>query len=179
MSPAQRLFSRRTKSLLPMSAELLKPKMADEGVTRLKLHLRQQQQARYYNSGARDLPPLEEGDSVKIKPWKLGGKEWQLGSVRKRLDERSYEVQTPCGILRRNRIHLRKSTPSLKNYVQPSQNPVTTSSAEPITPTPAIPPMEEPSLSPTTSTTSPPSQAKEQETTSSRNIEVRENYLPT
>ena len=55
-----------------MSAELLKPKMADEGVTRLKLHLRQQQQALYYNRGARNLPPLEEGDSAKIKAWKLG-----------------------------------------------------------------------------------------------------------
>jgi predicted metalloprotease with PDZ domain len=65
----------------------------------------QQQQARYYNRGARNLPLLEESDSVRIKPWKLGKKEWQLGSVRKRLDERSYEVQTPCGILRRNRIH--------------------------------------------------------------------------
>ena len=78
-----------------MSAELLKPNLADDDVTQLKLRLRQQQ-ARYYNRGARDLPPLEEGDSVRIKPWKLGKKEWQPGSVRKRLDERSYEVQTPC-----------------------------------------------------------------------------------
>ena len=62
-----------------MSAELLKPSLADDDVTRLKLRLRRQQQARYYNRGARDLPPLEEGDSVRIKPWKLGKKEWQPG----------------------------------------------------------------------------------------------------
>lgn len=51
ISPAQRLFSRRTTSLLPMSAELLEPSMADDDVTRLKLRLRQQQQARHYNRG--------------------------------------------------------------------------------------------------------------------------------
>ena len=46
ISPAQRLLNRRTRSLLPMSAGLLKPSVADEDTTRTKLRLRQQQQAR-------------------------------------------------------------------------------------------------------------------------------------
>ena len=41
IGPAKRLLNRRTRSLLPMS-------VADEDMTFTKLHLRQQQQARYY-----------------------------------------------------------------------------------------------------------------------------------
>ena len=109
ISPAQRLLNRRTRSLLPMSASLLRPSVADEDMTRTKLRLRQQQQAHYYNRGARDLDPLEKGDPVRVKPWQFGKKEWQKGVVKKRLDERSYEVELPQGVLRRNRIHLRRT----------------------------------------------------------------------
>ena len=55
ISPAQRLLNRRTRSLLPMTAELLTPSVADEDLTRTKLRLRQQQQVWYYNSNTRDL----------------------------------------------------------------------------------------------------------------------------
>ena len=112
ISPAQRLLNRRTRSLLPMSAGLLKPSVADEDTTRTKLRLRQQQQARYYDRGARDLDPLEKGDPVRVKPWHVGKKEWQKGVVKKRLDERSYEVELPQGVLRRNRVHLRRTNES-------------------------------------------------------------------
>ncbi|CAB4011661.1 Retrovirus-related Pol poly from transposon opus [Paramuricea clavata] len=114
------------------------------------------------------------GNSVRIKRWKLGKKEWQLGSVRKRLDERPYEVQTPCGILRKNRIHLRKSTPSLNDNDTPSQNPVMRQSDEPTTSTTVIVPVVESSFSSTTSTTILPSPANEQESTSSRHTEVQD-----
>ena len=40
ISPAQRLLNRRTRSLLPMSAGLLKPSVADEDTTHTKLRLR-------------------------------------------------------------------------------------------------------------------------------------------
>ena len=101
-----------------MSAGLLRPSVADEDMTCTRLRLRQQQQALYCNIGARDLDPLEKGDPVRVKPWQFGKKEWQKGVVRKRLDERSYEVELPQGVLRRNRIHLRstyKSAPAAAN----------------------------------------------------------------
>ena len=101
ISPAQRLLNRRTRSLLPMSAGLQRPSVADENMTCTKLRLRQQQQARYYNRGARDLDPLEKGDPVRVKPWQFGKKEWQKRVVKKRLDERSYEVELLQGVLRR------------------------------------------------------------------------------
>ena len=109
ISSAQRLFSRRTRSLLPMTAALLKPSVSDENVTHTKLHRRQQQQAKYYNRGARDLQPFEPGDTVRVEPWRAGRKEWQKGVVKSRIDKRSYEVELPQGLLRRNRVELRKS----------------------------------------------------------------------
>ena len=92
-----------------MTAALLKPSVSDEDVTHTKLHRRQQQQAKYYNRGARDLQPLEPGDTVRVEPWRAGRKEWQKGVVKSRIDKRSYEVELPQGLLRRNRVELRKS----------------------------------------------------------------------
>jgi len=60
-----------------------------------KLEQRKQRQAQYYNRGAIDLDQLKRGDTVRMKPFQLGKREWQKGIVRKRLDERSYEVETP------------------------------------------------------------------------------------
>ena len=95
-----------------MSAGLLKPSVTDEDTTRTKLRLRQQQQARYYDRGSRDLDPLEKGDPVRVKPWHVGKKESRKGVVKKCLDERSYEVELPQGFLRRNRVHLRRTNES-------------------------------------------------------------------
>ena len=66
-------------------------------------------QAEYYNKTAKDLGTLAEGDIVRIKPVKLGQKEWDRGVVTKQVNQRSYEVETPKGICRRNRVHLNKS----------------------------------------------------------------------
>lgn len=62
----------------------------------------------YYNRKARDLPPLEEGDVVRMRPFALNGKTWEKGSVSKRLDERSYQVETEDATYRRNRVDVRK-----------------------------------------------------------------------
>ena len=46
---------------------------------------------------------------MRMKPFQLGEKKWGKAIVNKRLDERSYEVETNSGTYRRNRVHLRKS----------------------------------------------------------------------
>jgi hypothetical protein len=76
----------------------------------MKLKNSQSKQKYYYDRNAHDLPILEEGDTVRMKPFMLSQKEWQKGQVTKRLDERSYEVTTPSGIYRRNRVHLKKTS---------------------------------------------------------------------
>lgn len=108
-SPAQRLFGRRTRTLLPTTQSLLKPR---NPVNPESVHLRsnQERQAKYYNRTARDLPILKPGDTVRMKPFALGQKSWDKAHVTKRLDERSYEVQSAGTTFRRNRQHLVKTT---------------------------------------------------------------------
>ncbi|CAH3166578.1 unnamed protein product [Pocillopora meandrina] len=75
-------MNRRTRTLLP---------------TTEKLKDVQKRQALYYNSDAHDLPELNEGDKLRLKPFVLGQKEWKKGVVVERLDERSYEIETADG----------------------------------------------------------------------------------
>ena len=69
----------------------------------------QMKQTFHYNKTAKGLPILHEGDTVRMKPFQLGEKTWGKAIVNKRLDERSYEVETNSGTYRRNTVHLRKS----------------------------------------------------------------------
>ena len=106
-SPAQRLFGRRTRTLLPTSSQLLEPETV-RGVPN-KLAGRQRKQAAYYNKGARNLPWLSEGDHVYMAP-APGQSKWKSASVIKYLGNRSYLVKTDDGggLYRRNRRHLRQ-----------------------------------------------------------------------
>ena len=50
----------------------------------------------------------------------IGKKEWNKGVIRKRLDDRSYEVELPSGVLRRNKVHLRNtSEPAISREQRP------------------------------------------------------------
>ena len=108
-SPAQSLMNRRTKTLLPTTASLLVPKLTYGQHASLQTSKRRQ--AWYHDRHARDLQPLREGDVVRMKPFQKHGRhEWKQGVVSKRLDERSYQVETATNTYRRNRVHLRRST---------------------------------------------------------------------
>ena len=81
-SPSQRLFERRTRTLLPLSAELLKPE-SHHHVT-AKLHNSQSKHAEYYNKMAKPLKPLHPGDTIRMK---LPGEEqWFLGACKRQVD---------------------------------------------------------------------------------------------
>ena len=110
-SPSQRLINRRTRTLLPMTHNLLRPRgELEHECDKLKVKHNQTMQATYYNRRAKDLPVLKEGDRVRLKPFRLGQKGWNKGTVVARLDERSYDIETPDGMYRRNRVHIRKDT---------------------------------------------------------------------
>ena len=77
----------------------------------------------YCNRNTKDLKPLCEGDSVHMQPFELGTyKEWAKGNVVKRLDHRSYEIQSGHNIYRRNRVHLKKTV--VPEVTSPKQNSV-------------------------------------------------------
>ena len=110
-SPAQRLHGRRTRTTLPTTAELLKPRGAEILTEeRKKMKRVQDKQIKHYNQHAKDLPVLQEGDIVRLKPYRQGSNVWQKATIQRRLDERSYEVETDAGLLlRRNRVDLRST----------------------------------------------------------------------
>jgi hypothetical protein len=108
-SPAQRLMSRRTKTLLPTSGNLLKPRVPAQVSQQIKAN--KDRMAKYYNRVAKDLPPLSIGDTVRIQPSRSHDHEWTKGTVTStNAGIRSYDVITDNNtVLRRNRKHLRKS----------------------------------------------------------------------
>ena len=105
-SPAQRLFNRRTKTLLPTTKNALRPQFAETDLEKLKFD--KKRQAFYHDKSVKLLPQLEEGDAVRLKPFKLGQKSCQKGTVFRQLDDKSYDVVGQDGyVIRRNRVHLR------------------------------------------------------------------------
>ena len=96
----------------------------------------QMKQAFHYNKTAKNLPVLHEGDTVRMKPFQLGEKKWGKAVVNRRLDERSYEVETNSGTYRRNRIHLRKSNetpPGIRQRPDKASDDRTTRRDDPMT----------------------------------------------
>lgn len=115
-SPAQRLMGRRTRTLLPTTQFLLEPRNPANPHESEQLRLNQMRQAKYYNRSAHDLPVLKAGDTVRMKPFVLGQKSWDKAEVTRRLDERSYEIQSSGTTYRRNRQHLVKTAePSVQH----------------------------------------------------------------
>jgi len=80
-SPAQRMFGRRTRTLIPMTSELLKPKIVEN--IQGKLLKRKQIQAKHYNISAKELPPLSTGEIVRVKPTDRSGNGSKLVSSSK------------------------------------------------------------------------------------------------
>ena len=110
-SPAQRMFGCCTRTMIPTTRELLKPKIVED--VQGKLLKRKQLQAKHYNISAKELhpppPPVSKGEIVRVKPTDRSGR-WFKARVAQQVDLRSYEVRTEDGkIFRRNRRHLRSS----------------------------------------------------------------------
>ena len=88
-------MNRRTKTLLPSTNKLLKPKI----ITNVPQQLadNKKRQAYHYDKRAKDLPPLTVGETVRVRPMK-DKVEWKKAIVtRKKSEPRSYEVMTQTG----------------------------------------------------------------------------------
>ena len=89
LTPVQRLFGRRTRTLLPLSATLLKPEIPQHIPTKLKAG--QCRQEKHYYRTTKTLVPLNKGDSVNIRL--PGSMTWSQGICRKQVAPRSYLVE--------------------------------------------------------------------------------------
>lgn len=75
-----------------------------------KFKERQQKQAKYYDTSAKDLTELQRDDRVRVQPLTGQKQWWQRATVVRPVEQRSYKVKTEQGqVFRRNRRHLRKS----------------------------------------------------------------------
>ena len=117
-SPAQMLMNRMLRDKIPTNPDLLKPKVPEKA--REQLIDRQKTQEKYYNRSAKDLQPLDIGDSIRYRV----GKTWEPAIVMdKHETPRSYIVSNEYGnTLRRNRYHLQKTQEKPIPIVEPDYN---------------------------------------------------------
>jgi hypothetical protein len=106
-SPAQLLFGRSLRTKLPSTSTCLQPNRQSP---RDSLVEWQRQQKERYDLNARALPPLQEGDAVRVKH----NSQWLPAVVlEQHATPRSYIVATEDGsTLRRNRRHLNRTSES-------------------------------------------------------------------
>ncbi|KAG1666425.1 Crossover junction endonuclease MUS81 [Nymphon striatum] len=107
-SPAQRLFCRRTRTMLPIVSSLLISDPMSKSEFKLKKEMRRNDIAVRENQTRHDLKPLLPGDKVVIEPYKRGDSHWHPATVHKAIKPRTYEITTNDGRqIRRNRQQLR------------------------------------------------------------------------
>ena len=91
VSPAQRLTSRRTRTLLPTASSLLRPEVCTQSTEKLE---RKRQKAKFYHDcHAKQLPELEIGQEVRIQPLRKN-QTWKEATCVEKLSDRSYVVKS-------------------------------------------------------------------------------------
>jgi len=115
-SPAQKLYSRRTRTHLPTAAKLLQPEIV-AGVAE-NIMQRQWNAKVQYDKHAKQLSELQTGQTVRIQPNGYRD-QWKAARVIKKVGTRSYLVKTANGqVYRRNRKHLRCTTETINKVPQ-------------------------------------------------------------
>jgi RNase H-like domain found in reverse transcriptase/Reverse transcriptase (RNA-dependent DNA polymerase)/Integrase zinc binding domain/Integrase core domain len=103
-SPAQRLFSRRTRCSLPFAQDMLVPMLQEDVTAKISLNKRE---AKYYHDRkAKPMPELNVGEQVYVK---LKGQDdkWTKGQVQQQVKSRSYDVTVNDRTYRRNQLHIK------------------------------------------------------------------------
>ena len=124
LSPSQRLFGRRCRTLLPLTEEMLKArhKTYEEREKQSKTKMKQ---AYYYNTELNQSPIYKEGDVVRIK--KPREEFWTKGKCLKEVKPRSFEIEIKDKVYRRNSRDIRMETQS---EVEPTTDIITKEVAE-------------------------------------------------
>lgn len=110
ISPVQLLFSRQTKTLLPVRSFRLKPQTLNSAKTEQRLNENKRKQKFYYNRGTKPLSDLSDREVVRVMP-ENRQKTWQKGLIIGKPQTRSYNILKESGtIINRNRRAIRKTT---------------------------------------------------------------------
>ena len=105
VSPAQQMFGRMTRTMLPVHTNLLNPK--DSALIKQNQKLRDSRKVWYYNQNACDLEHLAEGQTVRMRPLINKKGHWERGTIPKQLDKWSYEIESGSNVFCRNRVDIR------------------------------------------------------------------------
>ena len=120
-SPAQRLMSRRLKSTIPCTDDLLKSQQLDGSLIKDRLNQKREQQKKFYDKQTKSLPALESGDVVRMQTPKGYN---QLGFVMRAAEQpRSFVVKSQGQEYRRNRRHLLKVPEQNPEVIEERTNP--------------------------------------------------------
>ena len=118
LSPSQMLMGRRLRTSIPATEDLLKPQLYDPEDVLPKLKERQRKQKLQHDRKAKELPPLRDGEVVRVRE----GNKWKLARVTQVLpSRRSYKVETERGEYRRNRRHLLRTEESQIAEITPTR----------------------------------------------------------
>ena len=116
-SPAERFFSRRTRSMLPCKTANYSPQIQMD--TQQALIKKRQVAKKYHDRSSKPLPDLIIGQPVRVKCHpQTPHSDWRPGNIIAQAAPRSYTVQVNGQLYRRNRIHLRPSnTPPVTDCI--------------------------------------------------------------
>ena len=104
-SPAERLFSRRLRTMVPQPLEALEVQTPDLEEIAAARRERQRRMVSGYNKGARELDRLNHGQPVLLRQVNDKMTRWRPAQVLESVSNRSYLVQNDQGnIVRRNRV---------------------------------------------------------------------------
>lgn len=119
-SPVQRLMGRLTRTLLPVPATHLQPRLIPPKDVQQRLQQIRQRQRTFYNRSSKPLPELPLGSSVAV--YNVPAKTWYPAEVVQTASTpRSYIVETEDGRqLQRTREHLRPAHPPPAPVCAPS-----------------------------------------------------------
>lgn len=110
-SPAQRIYSRRLRTLLPVKSKSLEP-CVYSNVTR-NLTNKREQQKYFADTNRKEAQQMKIGDNVL---YQFGPRNWKPAKVIEVLNPRSIVIRDPRGkVYRRNSIHLRKTEADIPN----------------------------------------------------------------
>ena len=122
VSPAELSIGRKLRTELPVLPTKLLPKTEDYSIIKNNIIRNKSQQKMNFDRhhSAQNLPEIFPGDSVRVRINE--NSDWALpGRIQQKIATRSYLVETPRGLLRRNRIHLKKVNPPQPWKPQPTQ----------------------------------------------------------
>ena len=99
---------RKLRDIIPAIPPQLKPRSIDSSAVQEDIMKRREKsKIQYDRKASQTIKGFDKEDCVWVKP-RQENKPWIYGKVIEKPDERSCVVQTPVGLMRRNRKHIRK-----------------------------------------------------------------------